>query len=162
LKRIREAMRIHLPQPGKESYVDGSAAGTRISRALDQEHKSVHPNLGGKRRTATLHVGNLQYNIPCQLPRLACQEGCCNMSIDCVLSTIHRPAGMQYGPRAAGLSSVIHGPLHEPDHGQRYYKQDNGPSYEQGRPWGLQIADADTYGRTSRPSALEPAAGVVS
>ena len=45
-----------------ESEEDRSEATASISRALDQVHKTVHSNPEGKRRAATLYVGNVHYN----------------------------------------------------------------------------------------------------
>ncbi len=104
---------------------------------------------------------------PYRLPRLARQEGCNDMSIDC-LSNYHGRVSRDVLRAWSGWASpVIHGPRHEPGHGQRYYKPDHGPRYELGRQLelrhlaagslGQQAADADTYGWTWRPRAsLQP------
>jgi hypothetical protein len=46
----------------KESEKDRAKAAARISKALDQVDLSVHLNPEGKRNTATLYVGNLDYD----------------------------------------------------------------------------------------------------
>ena len=46
----------------KESEKDRNEAIERISKALNQVDKSVHFNPKGKRKTATLYVGNLEFN----------------------------------------------------------------------------------------------------
>ena len=46
----------------KESKKDRTEAAARISKALDQVDLSVHLNPKGKRNTATLYVGNLDFN----------------------------------------------------------------------------------------------------
>ena len=48
--------------PPKESKEDRTKATARISKALDQVPLSVHLNPQGKRKTATLYVGNLAFN----------------------------------------------------------------------------------------------------
>ena len=48
--------------PPKESKKDRAKATARISKALDQVVLSVHLNPQGKRKTATLYVGNLAFN----------------------------------------------------------------------------------------------------
>ena len=48
--------------PPKESEKDRAKATARISKALDQVDLSVHLNPQGKRKTATLYVGNLAFN----------------------------------------------------------------------------------------------------
>jgi hypothetical protein len=48
--------------PPKESEKDRAKAKARISKALDQVDLSVHLNPQGKRKTATLYVGNLAFN----------------------------------------------------------------------------------------------------
>ncbi len=40
---------------------DWAEANARVSAALDQVNPSVHLNLQGKRNTATLYVGNLEF-----------------------------------------------------------------------------------------------------
>ncbi len=45
-----------------ESDKDRAKAIARISKALDQADLSVHFNPKGKRHTATLYVGNLEFN----------------------------------------------------------------------------------------------------
>jgi hypothetical protein len=46
----------------KDSKEDRAKASARISKALDQVDPSVHLNPKGKRKTATLYVGNLDFN----------------------------------------------------------------------------------------------------
>ena len=46
----------------KDSKEDRAKAYARISKALDQVDPSVHLNPKGKRTTATLYVGNLEFN----------------------------------------------------------------------------------------------------
>jgi hypothetical protein len=46
----------------KDSKEDRAKASARISKALDQVDPSVHLNPKGKRTTATLYVGNLEFN----------------------------------------------------------------------------------------------------
>ena len=48
--------------PPKESKEDRTKATARISKALAQVPLSVHLNQQGKRKTATLYVGNLAFN----------------------------------------------------------------------------------------------------
>jgi hypothetical protein len=48
--------------PPKESEKDRAKAKARILKALDQVDLSVHLNPQGKRKTATLYVGNLAFN----------------------------------------------------------------------------------------------------
>ncbi len=46
----------------KDSKEDRAKASARILKALDQVDPSVHLNPKGKRKTATLNVGNLEFN----------------------------------------------------------------------------------------------------
>ena len=50
----------------KEPKQDRIEATARISKALDQVNLSEHLNPQGKRKTATLYVGNLEYNTSVQ------------------------------------------------------------------------------------------------
>jgi hypothetical protein len=52
--------------PPKESEKDRAKAKARILKALDQVDLSVHLNPQGKRKTATLYVGSLEYNSSVQ------------------------------------------------------------------------------------------------
>ncbi len=53
------------------SEKDQSEATARILKTLNKVDDSVHFNLQGRRRTDTLHVGNLEYHASKQDPREA-------------------------------------------------------------------------------------------
>ena len=63
----------------KYTKEDRAKANARISAALDQVDPSVQLNLHGKRNTATLYVGNLEFN--------ASEKGLCK-SLDQVFKQI--------------------------------------------------------------------------
>jgi hypothetical protein len=88
------------------------------------------------------------------------------MSIDCLTNYHGRVSRDALRAWSGCAFPVIHGLRHEQDNGPHYYKPDHGPRYDLGRqlelrhraagPLGQLAADADTYGWTLRPRALEP------
>ena len=78
------------------------------------------------------------------------EDGCCDMSCDCLSKYHGRASRDSLRVWSSWASTVIHGPFYEPDYGPRY-TLDYGPCYAPGRRATLRVGPP---GRATRRAAL--------